>query len=281
MPSDSRGHDLSHRFEIVKGGRAIRIGRDVSASRTYHLQLQTYARQGGRRRKFEVEAMASSAARRKKKSSPSRDLCRILLKLLPFCTEQRSSSSHLPPLRQVTVGKVLHLLLSSSLSLSRSLSTPLLFLDIPASSLSLPVSILLRSAGLLPLSPCLAPSRSPLPSCPLCPLDLPIPAFPLSLSLFLRSPLLPLSPCLVVSASLLPIPPPAPPNISPSLHSLSPRLSFSARPSSLSRPVSSSPPPSSTSLLPVPPPAPLKISLPLLSLSPRLSFSDHGRGDRE
>ncbi|KAL6003495.1 hypothetical protein ACLOJK_023726 [Asimina triloba] len=146
--------------------------------------------------------MTSSAAHVIFTSAPSRDLCRISLELVSFSTHQCKSLSLPPSLWQVTVGQVRDLLLSSSLSLFRSLSTPPLFPDLSASSLSLPVSILLRRATLLPLSPSRSLSTRP-----------PHPSHP--------------APCsLSISLSLL---------------SLSPYLSFSTRPSSLSRPVSPSP----------------------------------------
>ncbi|KAL5987160.1 hypothetical protein ACLOJK_041157 [Asimina triloba] len=224
-----------------------------------------------RRKSFAVDAMAScvAAARRKGKSSSPRGRRRITL-------PSPSSSSRPLPLRQVTVGKVSHL---------------------PASSLSLPVSILLcsgRPSSLLrsprlppppsslsrPLLPLLSSSARPSSLSPgsrrlRLPPPCPAPCSPSSLPPLdpplLRSPRLPPPPC---SPSSLPplAPPPSLPDltVSASLRPVpppAPRLLF-LRSTRLSPQLT---PPPSASLLPVPPPAPPPLFLRSPLLSPPLA----------
>ncbi|KAL5999754.1 hypothetical protein ACLOJK_038039 [Asimina triloba] len=144
-------------------------------------------------------------------SAASRDLRRISLDLVPFgCPQCQSSPSCPPSLRRVTVVQVRDLLLSSSLSLSRSLSTPPppLFPHLPGSSFSLLVSILLRLASLslrldLARPDPLTPPVPPLHSLSPC---LSFSARPSSLSLRLDpSRPAPCSARAVLSVSLLPV----------------------------------------------------------------------------
>ncbi|KAL5987159.1 hypothetical protein ACLOJK_041156 [Asimina triloba] len=201
-----------------------------------------------RRKSFAVDVMAScaAAARRKGKSSSPRGRRRIAL-------PSPSSTSRPLPLRQVTIGKVSHL---------------------PASSLSLLVSILLCSARLPPLAPPLSSAR---PASLRLPPPCPAPYSPSSLPPLAPPPSLS---DLAVSASLRPVPPPAPPllflrstRLSPPL--ASPPSALPPPPSSLSRPLlpllSSSARPAS--LLPVSPPATTAMEEALIRiLNPRHSI---------
>ncbi|KAL5972957.1 hypothetical protein ACLOJK_039764 [Asimina triloba] len=231
-------------------GESLERGRDVSASRTYRLQLQGYRSTDRERRKSPSAAAMTSrlaAARRKGIASSSRWR---RLTALP----SPSSSSRLLPLRQVTVGKVSHLPvsillcsgryppldepLSSAVSillgfgrhppLDEPLSSAHDLRPLPPSSLSRPLLPLLSSSARpSALSPQISPSPPaslrPIPPPALPPLFLRLPPPPSAPSrpLFspapcsLRSPRFPLSPDLAVSASLRTVPPPTlPPSAS-------------------------------------------------------------------
>ncbi|KAL5985884.1 hypothetical protein ACLOJK_027874 [Asimina triloba] len=191
-------------------------GRDVSASRTYRLQLQGYRSTNRERRKSPSTATVASrvaAARRKEIVSSSRGHRRTAL-------PSPSSSSRLLPLRQVTVGKVSHLPVSILLYSGRR--PPL---DEPLSSV---VSILLCFGRHPPLDEPLSSARDLRPQPPS---SLSRPLLPLLSSSARPSSLSPrISPSPPPSASLRPVPPPAPPPAPPPLFLLLP-----PPPSALSR----------------------------------------------